>query len=571
MQKKHVEAERRRNLREKELSESIHGKEELITDQQTKLKDVEEKCAQVKINNSKLIDNEVDVYLKSRATAMNQMSEEIRRIVDSAYSSEERSNVDEIRSIWESESTRIATQQKLCMTLSDELSALLTTVESKENISEEEKWILEQQKVNLEKSFEDAKTGLEEAYNNKAKSLAKYEHDFKNRYEIICWERHRSLVKANESKEEITRDKCKHEENLIDAESILDEVKTEYYKTVSVQNEKLAVERIKIDQQKKDLIKQSIIDQRDFNDKVQQYRNLLTKSEDDIIKKKQETEAMRTQLTELMKSKSNSSKQRIDLLREKLNDKIENIHELENNHNVIRTEEEKVIQNLMQELHNKKQQNELDMKQLDEEINENEKQCREKILLLQEDVDMSEKTVIQCRSDIERDDEKLKEIDNLHEGENAKLDTDLLYVGYLLEKEFSASETNSTELESVLQSKATLEQLTRRYREQIESIKVVTDKDWKLLVDDRENVQVVLEDLIRTRGIAEVTLTELKEQFKEERRTEEQEIDRLREKLKDFEEEILIADNCEGNEIFSSKHDTDAISINQKIIEEKQK
>lgn len=572
LQKKHAEAERRRNQREKELSESINTKGESIAVQESKLKELEEKCEKVNADNAKLVDNEVEIYLKARSAAMNEMSADIRGIVDDARnaSGESSSVVDEIRTVWETETNRITAQEKLCITLNNELSALLTTLDTKQNITEEEKNNLEQQKSDLEKNFDLAKVGLEECYNNKAKSLAKYEHDFKNRYEIICWERSKSLAKANERKERVENEKREHESSLQEAEGLLDEVKTKYYNALSEENEKIANERMKVDQAKKDAIKQSIKDQREFNDKVQQYRELLTKSQEKINTKKSDMEGMRAKLTELMKSKSDSSKAQADLLRTELNDKIEDVHELEKNHDVIRTEEEKVVQNLLEELNKKKRQNEIDMQTSENILIEFEKNSREKILLLQEEVDMFEKTVIQCRSDIDRDAEKIKEITKLHEGENTKLDTDLLYVGYLLEKDL-AKDADSAKLETVLKSKSTLEQLTEKYREQIESIKQVTDKNWKPLVEGREEAQVVLEDLIRTRGIAEVTLAELKEQFKQERKAEQEEIDRLREKLEDFEEERKIADECVENEIAGSTKDCDSISINQRLMEEKRK
>ena len=51
-------------------------------------------------------------------------------------------------------------------------------------------------------------------------------------------------------------------------------------------------------------------------------------------------------------------------------------------------------------------------------------------------MDATEKTVLQYRSDIDRSDEKLKEIEKANESETAKLDTELLYVGYMVEKKF---------------------------------------------------------------------------------------------------------------------------------------
>merc|ERR1712062_640420 len=72
---------------------------------------------------------------------------------------------------------------------------------------------------------------------------------------------------------------------------------------------------------------------------------------------------------------------------------------------------------------------------------------------------------------------------------------------------------------------------------------------WKPLLDNREQAQVVLEDLVRTRGIAEVTLTELREQFATERKEESEEVEGWRERLADLEEEKNISSFCRENEI----------------------
>ena len=60
-------------------------------------------------------------------------------------------------------------------------------------------------------------------------------------------------------------------------------------------------------------------------------------------------------------------------------------------------------------------------------------------------MDATEKTVLQYRSDIDRSDEKLKEIEKVNETETAKLDTELLYVGYMVEKKFQNEEAGQGE------------------------------------------------------------------------------------------------------------------------------
>ena len=501
MERKHTESEKKRQHRQKELSESINDKKESITLQQNRLQDLEQQCAQVKSDSTTRIDNEVRVYLKNRSELVNKMSDDIGKIVNEArLKGNDSTNIEQIREVWDTETSRVEKQEKLCSTLRNELESLTTTLENMGNITDEDKMKLERQKSELEKTVNDADASLEETINKKAEVLAKFGQDYKNRYEFICWERDKVTKKITERKSKIDEEKAEHEDALLEAEGILDEVKTKYFQSVALENEQVARERLKVDQRKKNSIKLSILDQRECNEKVDKYRNLLTKRQDKINTKKAEMEAIRADLTEAMRGKSEESKRRANELRDTLNDRIEDVHELERNHEIMKSEEECVIQNMLQELKVKKEGHEAESAASDNILKEFEKVSRERLLLLQDEVNMSEKGVIQCRSDIERDEEKLKDIDKLHENEAAKLDTDLLYVGYLIDKEFSA-DSDSEELAAVLQSKQFLEELNENYKHRIESIKGESDGTWKPLVDSREQAQLVLEDLVRNRGI----------------------------------------------------------------------
>ena len=83
----------------------------------------------------------------------------------------------------------------------------------------------------------------------------------------------------------------------------------------------------------------------------------------------------------------------VEELRVELNDKIEDMHELEKNHEVVKNEEEKVIQNMLQELNTRKQNNEKDAKEADKLLLELEQVSREKILMLQEEVGVYHKSL----------------------------------------------------------------------------------------------------------------------------------------------------------------------------------
>ena len=431
---------------------------------------------------------------------MSRMSDDIRKIVnDARLDSNESIDIEQIREVWDSETNRVEKQEKLCSTLRNELESLTMTLENMGNITDEEKMNLEKQKSEMENTIKTVDATLEEAINKKAEVLAKYGQDFKNRYEFICWERDKVTNKTNDKKSKSRHEKEQHEGAVIEAEGVLDEAKTKYFQIAALENEKLSRERLKVDQRKKESIKRSILDQRECNEKVSKYRSLLTKRQEKINTAKQEMEDIRKELTETMRGKSDESKKRALELRDTLNDRIEDIHELERNHQVVKTEEERVIKSMLKELKLKKEGHEAENAACNNLLKEFEKVSRERLLLLQEEVDMCEKSVIQCRSDIERDEEKLKDIDKQHENKIAKLDTELLYVGYLIDKEFS-KDSDSEELAAVLQSKQTLEALNEDYKHHIESIKTESDSIWKPLLESREQAQLVLDDLVRTRG-----------------------------------------------------------------------
>ena len=441
---------------------------------------------------------------------MNKMSDDIRKIVNEArLKTNDSTNIEQIREVWDTETCRIEKQEKLCSTLRNELESMTATLENIGNITDEDKMKLEQQKSELEKTVSDADAALEEAFNKKAEVLSKFGQDFKNRYEFICWERDKVTSKTTERKSKVEQEKARHEEALFEAEGVLDEVKTKYFQSVALENEKVSRERLKVDQRKKDTIKKSIVDQRECNEKVAKYRSLLTRRQENIYAKKKEMEEMRSELTEAMRGKSEESKRRANELRETLNDRIEDVHELERNHEIVKSEEDRVIQNMLEELKVKKEGHNSESAVSENVLKEFEKMSRERLLLLQDEVNTCEKGSIQCRSDIERDEEKLKDIDKLNESETAKLDTDLLYVGYLIDKEFP-KDSDSEELAAVLQSKQTLEELNENYRHRIESIKGESDGTWKPLVDNREQAQVVLEDLVRARGNLSLILVNVK-------------------------------------------------------------
>ena len=57
---------------------------------------------------------------------------------------------------------------------------------------------------------------------------------------------------------------------------------------------------------------------------------------------------------------------------------------------------------------------------------------------------------------------------------------------------------------NIQESKTKLEEVYQVYKMNIENMQKESEDVWKPLLDNREQAQVVLENLVRTRGIAEV-------------------------------------------------------------------
>ena len=551
LQKRHVEAEEKRAQREYELIENIERKTALIDVQQNKLHELQTKLNEIVKAKDSLVLQEVETFCQQRADETTKLSSLVQLIVDKERAREENFDLEELNSKWKQTTERILTQEKVFATLNSELQLLISQYEQSENISDEKKLELEAKKEELKKNLVSKQSQLEEMYDEKTRTLRKYQQDYKNRFEIMCWEREMIDQKYVDRKKLIESDQKLHEIEAQDAQTKLDEVKTIHFNGMAEENEKLAAERYKVDQRKKEAMKKSIEDQREFNNKVQQYRSILKTGQDRINTKKKETETIRKELTELMKVKNNDTvKQKIDVLRLNLNDKIEDIHELENNLSVVKKEEEKVIQAMLRELNRKKVLNQNEAELSEKLLVEFEKVSREKILLLQEDVELQEKRVLKCQSNLEKDLDKLKELGKLRDSDSAKLDTELLYIAYLIEKDSSnLPEQNSENLDFIKSSKVALEKINLEYKNNVENIQRDTEASCKNMINERENSQIVLEDLVRARGITEVTLTELKEQFTLERKEELEQIESLRERLADFEEERNLSNACSENEI----------------------
>ena len=69
---------------------------------------------------------------------------------------------------------------------------------------------------------------------------------------------------------------------------------------------------------------------------------------------------------------------------------------------------------------------------------------------------------------------------------------------------FADCEEGSQYVATITESKTKLEEVYQTYKMNIENVQKESEVVWKPLLDNREQAQVVLENLVRTRGIAEV-------------------------------------------------------------------
>ena len=569
----HNDAEIKRKQREKELVDSINEKISLMEDQQSCLNDLLEKCKVIKEENKKNIEQEVKNHLILRSNETSILNNEIRAFIDNNPLDDNK--ISELNEIWDAESLKLMQQENTCDFLNNEIKECIFALEKKGNLSDEDKTSLEETKNQLLSKICVEQATLEELYQAKAKVLKKYEHSFLNRYQFLIWERKMLNDKILRKKNMAETELAVLKDVLAEAQSNLDDVKTNFFLVEAEENKKISSERYRVDQMKKTSIKKSIEDQRAFNEKVQQYRALLKKGQDRIDSKSAEIESMRKELTVAMQVKNDNPKIKADL-QENLNSMIEDLHELEKNHVIIKSEEEKIIKNMLEELNNKKMENERDTKMSEKVLSELQNKSHEKILSLKKQVDISENQVHNCDADILKCYEKLNEINKYNDESNAKLDTELLYVAYLVEKEIQGKEEFQDLLKSINTAKLKLEQANKSYTENIENIQNKTEVLWKPLVECRDQAQVVLEDLSCARNVAEITLAELKEQFSVERKIELEEIESLREKLRESSVELkhdseydskLLSNNNLNASVISNGTD---FNIEEILVKQKQ-
>lgn len=180
LEKRHQEAESRRNLRENELKDSIVQKVSLIETQEIKVKELHVKCDRVITENNDIISGEVELFCVNRSNETRILKHDIRQIVDQKRNrndSKDEINLEELHIKWLNESNKIQNQEKLCTSLSNELQSFLKDYDSNndKNTSDEEKLQLEQNKEELLQAVNNANTGLEELCHEKAKTLRKFQ------------------------------------------------------------------------------------------------------------------------------------------------------------------------------------------------------------------------------------------------------------------------------------------------------------------------------------------------------------------------------------------------------------
>nr|XP_047133300.1 kinesin-like protein KIF16B isoform X1 [Hydra vulgaris] len=546
LEHQHNDAEVKRKQREKELVDSINEKISLIDEQQNCLNDLVEKCKTVKDKNKQSIEQEIKNFFQLRRTETSALDIEINKFINTK--SLDCTKITELKEVWNGESLKLFHQENICDILKNEIKECIFALDQKATLSNEDKISLEARKSQLlsKACIEQAK--LEEVFHSKAKALKKYEQNFLNRYQFLLWEKEAINDKSLQKKNMLDNEIAILKEAMSEAQSQLDEISTKFFEVEAQENEKIASERYKVDQIKKISMKQRIEDQRDFNEKVQQYRNLLRKGQDSIDVKNAEIDLIRKELNAILLTKNEHSKSKAESLQGNLNSMIEDLDELKKNYLILKNEEEKIITNMLGELNNKKAQIENNIKMAERVLNELQNLSSEKINALKKQVNCAENNVFHCEENIAKCNQNLNEINKWYDEANAQLDTELLYVAYLVEKELQGKEEFQDVLSSINVAKLKLEQITKNYSESIENFKKDYEVVSKPLTEAKDQAQVVLEDLLCARNVAEMTLNELREQFSVERKIELEEIYSLKEKLQGLSEKFVSPENYKARD-----------------------
>jgi len=578
LEERYSESERKRSSRENKLLEEINSKERLIKEQEKSLNGLEEFYNESKNSSDLKIKGMVEHFLDMRTAETARLKVKMNEIIQEtqeASSSDDAEKKLQMKKIWIEETEKVTQQEKVVTNLQNELHELVDRFEDQSSISDEDKIEFETQKQVIEENMEEALAGLRDAEENREKVLSVYKNNYCSKFDLLCWERELEEEKIESKKAHLRGQIAKQIDALESAVVDLKKRNDSYDSLTNSEDESLLRCKSEMDKRRTQLKEDCEKMQSQLDAEI---RNFQTK--DRIVTREIEDTRARLDNAKLelgramIDRKHGESSE--ELLGNVIKKKEQDIAELElalkdmdDRRTKERLENEEKVQEKLHELNMLNVQFEEEVRYSSKKYTELEQSAREKILLQQESVDDAEKQLLQCRNNLDRNEERLQELQKLEEGMIAKADNELLFIAYLLEKDLE-EKGKTQEYEKFHTCKNNVENIASQYKEEVSKLQKEVDEQLNPLVLQREEAQVVLEDLVRSRGISEVALSELKEQFQKERSEEFSSIERLKEKLADLEEETSLSMSLGRDEVAYGGH-SDLLNVNRILEKERQR
>ena len=532
----------------------------MIEEQQNRLNNIEAEYEKIKEDSNSKTKAKIEHYLDQRTAETAKLNVEIQEIISKEMKrtmSTEKINETRtaIRRVWEKEIAKISEKEQCIHSLQNQYHESVDQFESQESVSDEDKIQFEQDKTELFDKLSREKASLEELYREKESSLKAYKQNYQNRLDILGWERREAEEKLKNRKEILRQQVTTQVEKLEETYTVLSNEREKYKMSAKVEEDSLKREKDLLEEIKRNAWEESGRKQDEFNSEICNCQELIRNAKTEVEFERTKLDTLLLELGRLTSEYNRSDNGTKERLRDIIETKNLEVQEqqakvtgLQEQYTFEKIENEEKIQESLHSLNLLKVEMAERVKSQTSKYNDLEQKSRQNLLILRENVDEIEKQLLQYRNNLERDEERLEELRKVEEGMNARADTELLYIAFLLEKDLK-EQGKEDQLLTARTLKSNLEEMGNVYRVELSKMQRETEEGLKPLVKNREQAQIVLGDLIRSRGISEVALNELREQFDRERTAESANIESLREKLVDIAEENNLSSSTSKEEI----------------------
>lgn len=577
LEKRHAEAESKRAHREGQLMVEISSKENLILQQQESLDALQGAYKESKDSSDLKVKGMVEHFLDMRTAETARLKVKMKEIIQMERKDLPRREIAEkkleMKKIWNEETENVIRQEREVSALQNEVHELIDRFEDQSSISDEGKIEFEKRKMAVEKKINEAVSALQNMQENREKSLSMYRNDYCNRFDLLCWEREMEEENVESKKTQLRGEITEQIDSLEATVDALKKGKDSFESLVKTEENFLMKYKSGMSERRLKLKENCEGMQSNLDAEI---RNFQGKDKDltrEIEEERSRLEHLKLEvgraLIDLKHNEGNEEKvlDGVEKMKQEIVESEVKLENLDEERRRGRLTNEEMVQEKLHELNMLNVQFEEEVKYSNKKYTELEQASREKILLQQESVDDAEKQLLQCRNNLDRNEERLQELQKLEEGMIAKADNELLFIAYLLEKDLE-EKGKTVEYETFHVCKNNVENIASQYKEEVSKLQKEVDEELQPLVLQREEAQVVLEDLVRSRGISEVALNEVKEQFQVERNEELSSIERLREKLADLEEETSLSLSLGRDEVAHGGH-ADLLNVNRILEKER--